>query len=131
MRPAAAPRLERRLVQLVNRLAVRPLPVAEVWRRVGAEAGRYGCTRPSYERVRQLTRQAQAAALNAAPKGAANEVLLLDFRRSSRSLLRRLIGWSDHAQVTLCHYSGPARGIECTHPFGPAPRAASGSVRAP
>ena len=36
-----------------------PIPIAEVNRRVGAEAERLGITRPSYERVRELVHEAR------------------------------------------------------------------------
>jgi hypothetical protein len=49
-----APRIPPRLVHALDRLDDRRLPIAELNRRLGAEAERMGLRRPSYERVRQL-----------------------------------------------------------------------------
>jgi hypothetical protein len=49
-----APRLSPRLLEAIARLDDRALPIAEVCRRVGAEAERMGLPRPSYQRVRVL-----------------------------------------------------------------------------
>jgi hypothetical protein len=46
-------------VAAVERLDDRSLPIAEVNRRVGAEAERLGLPRPSYERVRELVHEAR------------------------------------------------------------------------
>jgi hypothetical protein len=50
----AAPRIRPKLLEAIARLDDRTIPIAEVNRRVGAEAERLGLTRPSYERVREL-----------------------------------------------------------------------------
>jgi hypothetical protein len=59
MRPIA-PRISPRLLDVVERLAPRPVPIAEINRLVGAEAERLGLPRPSYQRVRQLVHEARA-----------------------------------------------------------------------
>ncbi len=51
---AFAPRISPRLLRALDRLDDRRLPIAEVNRRLGAEAERLGLRRPSYERVRVL-----------------------------------------------------------------------------
>ena len=48
-----------RLLDEVDDLASRSLPIAEIHRRVGAKAQSLGVTRPSYERVRQLVHEAR------------------------------------------------------------------------
>jgi hypothetical protein len=53
-------RLSPRLLALLERLAGEPLPIAEINRRVGAEAERLGMLRPSYSRIRTLTHEARA-----------------------------------------------------------------------
>ncbi len=52
-----APRISPRLVAALERLDDRSLPIAEVHRRLGAEADRLGLTRPSYQRVRELVQE--------------------------------------------------------------------------
>ena len=47
-----APRYTLRLLDVIERLALERAPIAEINRRVGAEAERLGLARPSYERVR-------------------------------------------------------------------------------
>ena len=49
-----APRIPDRLCKLLVRLDDRSVPIAETYRRLGIEADRFGLTRPSYERVREL-----------------------------------------------------------------------------
>jgi len=51
---AFAPRISPRLLQALDRLDDRRVPIAEVNRRLGAEAERLGLRRPSYQRVREL-----------------------------------------------------------------------------
>jgi len=51
---AFAPRIPPRLIQALDRLDDRRVPIAEVNRRLGAEAERLGLRRPSYQRVREL-----------------------------------------------------------------------------
>jgi hypothetical protein len=50
----SAPRIDERLLDAVARLDDGTVPIAEVWRRVGAEADAAALTRPSYERIREL-----------------------------------------------------------------------------
>jgi hypothetical protein len=51
---AFAPRISPRLLRALDRLDDRRIPIAEVNRRLGAEAERLGLPRPSYQRVRVL-----------------------------------------------------------------------------
>lgn len=51
---ASAPRYDRRLVRAIRRLDDESLPIAEVWRRVGAVAWKLGVPRPSYVHVRRI-----------------------------------------------------------------------------
>ena len=48
-----------RLLDEVDALSEKSLPIAEINRRVGAEAQRLGVTKPSYERVRELVHEAR------------------------------------------------------------------------
>jgi hypothetical protein len=48
------------LLDAIDRLDDRGEPLAEIARRVCAEADRLGLTRPSYERVRQLIHESRA-----------------------------------------------------------------------
>lgn len=50
--PAAAPRIDPRLVAALEFLDDARLPIAEVNRRIGEVALRYGMTKPSYEQIR-------------------------------------------------------------------------------
>ena len=52
-----------RLKAAVERLDDGKMPLAELCRRVGAEAERLGLPRPSYERVRTLAHELRAARL--------------------------------------------------------------------
>jgi hypothetical protein len=54
---AFAPRISPRLLAALNRLDDRRLPIAEVNRRLGAEAERLRLPRPSYQRIRVLVHQ--------------------------------------------------------------------------
>jgi hypothetical protein len=54
---AFAPRISPKLLRALDRLDDRWLPIAEVNRRLGAEAERLGLPRPSYQRVRVLLHQ--------------------------------------------------------------------------
>jgi hypothetical protein len=56
-----APRLSPRLLEAIVRLDDRRVPIAEVCRRVGAEAEHLGLPRPSYQRVRVLVHEARRA----------------------------------------------------------------------
>jgi hypothetical protein len=51
---AFAPRISPRLLRALDRLDDPSLPIAELNRRLGAEAERLRLRRPSYERVREL-----------------------------------------------------------------------------
>jgi len=68
-----APRISPRLVALIERLAGRDLSPAEICRLVGDEAGRLGLTRPSYQRVRVLVREARRR-----PRAVSTGEVLLD-----------------------------------------------------
>jgi hypothetical protein len=59
--PAAAPRINRRLLEALVRFDDRLLPIAEIHRRVGEEADRLGLARPSYQRIRVLLHQSRRA----------------------------------------------------------------------
>src|SRR5437899_13002777 len=52
-----APRIPQRLLSALARLDDVQLPIAEVNRRLGAEAERLGLPRPSYQRIRVLIHQ--------------------------------------------------------------------------
>jgi hypothetical protein len=52
-----APRISGRLIEAILRLDDRGRPIAETYRRVGAEAERLGLTRPSYQRIRELVHE--------------------------------------------------------------------------
>jgi hypothetical protein len=54
-----SPRLSRRLLAEIERLATRDLSFAEINRRVGTAASALGLPRPSYETVRLLVRAAR------------------------------------------------------------------------
>ena len=55
----SAPRLSPRLLDAIVRIDDRKLPIAEIRRRLGAEADRLGLPRPSYERVRELVHESR------------------------------------------------------------------------
>jgi len=59
--PSFAPRLSPKLLEAIVRLDDRKVPIAETYRRVGAEAERLGVPRPSYQRVRVLVHAARRA----------------------------------------------------------------------
>jgi len=52
-----APRISGRLIEAIVRFDDRRRPIAETYRRVGAEAERLGLTRPSYQRIRELVHE--------------------------------------------------------------------------
>ncbi|MGE5272551.1 MAG: hypothetical protein ACM3QU_02100 [Verrucomicrobiota bacterium] len=52
-----APRISGRLIEAIVRFDDRDRPIADTYRRVGAEAERLGLTRPSYQRIRELVHQ--------------------------------------------------------------------------
>ncbi len=54
-----APRIAPRLLEALVRLDDRKVPIAEVNRRLGAEAERLGLKRPSYQRVRELVHESR------------------------------------------------------------------------
>jgi hypothetical protein len=56
---AFAPRISPRLLEAVVRLDDRRVPIAEVNRRIGAEAERLGLPRPSYQRIRELVHRSR------------------------------------------------------------------------
>lgn len=53
----SAPRLSPRLLAALERIDDGTMPIAEVRRRVGADADRLGLPRPSYERIRELVHE--------------------------------------------------------------------------
>jgi hypothetical protein len=55
-----APRLSPRLLAALERFDDGTMPIAELRRRVGAEAQRLGLPRPSYERLRVLAHELRA-----------------------------------------------------------------------
>jgi hypothetical protein len=55
-----APRISRGLIEAIVRFDDRGRPIAETYRRVGAEAERLGLTRPSYQRIRELVHEARS-----------------------------------------------------------------------
>jgi hypothetical protein len=55
----SGPRIHPDLVRALMRIDDETVPIAEVCRRLGAEADRRGLTRPSYERVRELVHLAR------------------------------------------------------------------------
>jgi hypothetical protein len=57
--PAFAPRIRRELLEAVVRFDERSRPIAETYRRVGAEAERLGFTRPSYQRIREIVHESR------------------------------------------------------------------------
>jgi hypothetical protein len=56
-RTRSAARVSPRLLEALGRLDNPGVPIAEVHRRLGAEADRLGVARPSYERVRVLVHE--------------------------------------------------------------------------
>jgi hypothetical protein len=54
-----APRLSPRLLDYIETVSTRRVPIAEINRLVGAEAERLGLPRPSYNRVRELVHEAR------------------------------------------------------------------------
>ncbi len=68
-----APRISPRLIEVVLRFDDRTVPIAETYRRVGAEAERLGLTRPSYQRIRVLVHEAR----NATPRLTVSDVVRL------------------------------------------------------
>jgi hypothetical protein len=76
---AFAPRLSHRLLEALARLDDRTLPIAEVNRRVGAEAERLGLRRPSYQRVRTLVHE-----LRRASRGPSTAAVLFEVAVRSR-----------------------------------------------
>jgi len=57
--PPIAPRMPARLLDVIERLSRRSERIAEINRRVGAEAERMGLPRPSYQQVRVLVHEAR------------------------------------------------------------------------
>jgi hypothetical protein len=82
------PRYSRRLLDAIERLALERVSIAEINRRVGAEAERLGCARPSYERVRELVHRARA--FHAAYLPASDILLDIAFRARSPYALTEL-----------------------------------------
>jgi hypothetical protein len=80
--PAAAPRINRRLLEALVRFDDRTVPIAVTYRRVGAEADRRGLTRPSYQRIRVLVHEARRRHVQ---RGPSTGQLLLEVMAQSRS----------------------------------------------
>ena len=76
-----APRLSPRLLDVIERLAFLPVPIAEINRLVGAEAERLELPRPSYQRVRTLVHEARRLNADRTPAGR----ILLDIATQVRS----------------------------------------------
>ena len=88
----SAPRISARLITALVRLDNPALPIAEINRRLGAEAARLGLTRPSYERIRVLLHEAR---LIRRRRGATTAQVLVDiaFRlRPPEAILDHLAG---------------------------------------
>jgi hypothetical protein len=51
---SSSPRYHPRLIRAIRRLDDESVPIAEVWRRVGARADRLGVSRPGYDHVRRI-----------------------------------------------------------------------------
>jgi hypothetical protein len=77
----SAPRLPRRLLDVVEVLSRRQAPIAEINRLVGAEAERLGLPRPNYETVRVLVHEARGLRVRQATVGS----VLLDVATTVRS----------------------------------------------
>jgi len=57
---SSAPRISLRLLKAIVTLDDNRIPIAEINRRVGAEAARLGLPRPSYQRVRVLVHESRS-----------------------------------------------------------------------
>jgi hypothetical protein len=89
----SAPRISRPLLAALARLNDPALPIAEVNRRLGAEAARLGLTRPSYERVRVLLQEARQARRRRRGPTTAQVLVDIAFRlRPPEALLDHLAG---------------------------------------
>jgi len=87
-----APRISHRLLQTLDRIDDPKLPIAEVNRRLGAEAWRLGLPRPSYQRVRVLVHQLRRIRSR---KGPSTGAILFDIALRTRppeALLDHLSG---------------------------------------
>jgi len=87
-----APRISVRLLQTLDRIDAPELPIAEINRRLGAEAWRLGLPRPSYQRVRTLLHQLRRIR---ARKGPGTTEILFDIAlraRPTEALLDHLSG---------------------------------------
>lgn len=101
--PAAAPRIDSRVVAALALLDDRSVPIAEVNRRVGTIAHRLGLTKPSYEQVRVLVH-----ALRLRRGAATAEVVLISVStaRRRRTLFARLFRRrrrQPEGHVTVCY----------------------------
>jgi len=72
----AAPRIHPRLLDALERLDDGTAPIAEVCRRLGAEADARSLTRPSYESVRELVHRLRE--LRSAPRGPSTVQILAE-----------------------------------------------------
>ena len=87
-----APRLRPRLVAALVRLDDPRVSIAEVNRRLGEEAVRLGCRRPSYERVRVLVQELRRLRRRRARPGTSWVFELVFGLRPRLALVDRL-GW--------------------------------------
>jgi hypothetical protein len=76
----SAPRISPRLVAALERLDDRSVPIAEINRRLGAEAERLGLQRPSYSRIRTMVHE-----LRAQRRGPGTGRILLEISTRARS----------------------------------------------
>jgi hypothetical protein len=79
--PMFAPRISFRLLQTLDRVDDPTLPIAEINRRLGAEAWRLGLPRPSYQRIRVLVHQLRRIRLR---KGPSTGEILFDIALRAR-----------------------------------------------
>ena len=73
--PFFAPRISHRLLETLDRIDDPKVPIAEINRRLGAEAWRLGLPKPSYQRVRELVHQLRRIRRR---KGPSNGEVLFD-----------------------------------------------------
>jgi hypothetical protein len=93
----SAPRIPQRLLDAIDRIDDRREPLAEIARRVAAEADRLGLTRPSYERLRQLIHASRAIRARRGPNAVE---MVLDFAAEpTRGTLERI--WDQRADRGL------------------------------
>ena len=87
----SAPRISPRLLDEIERLSRRRMPIAELNRRVGAAAARLGLPRPSYEQVRLLVHEARSLRPRPATASLVEDVLAYPHRQRLDRLTERLL----------------------------------------